>query len=92
MENKNHTYTVERLSDSAEGHRDRRGHVVLFDQIVKAPNAVAAIRAATKLSEVERTWPVESIDPEGEYAQAIDPTQQNSVDHAPELVAAGIID
>ncbi len=87
-----HTYQVERLSDSASGTCDRVGHVTIWQQTVKAPNATAAIRAATLLNAVERTWPVEAIDPEGEYAQAIDPTQVVEVeDHAAELVSAGII-
>ncbi len=87
-----YTYQVERLSESAQGHMDRRGHVTVWDQVVKAPNASAALRAADKLTAVERTWPIEAIDAEGEYAEAIDPTQANGVDHAPELVTAGIID
>lgn len=88
-----HTYNVERLSDSAPGACDRRGHVRVWEEVVKAPNAAAAIFAADKLNAVERTWPIEALDPmTGEYAEAIDPTQANEVDHAPELVTAGIID
>ncbi len=88
----NHTYQVERLSDSTPGACDRVGHVTVWEQTVKAANAAAALCVADKLNAVERTWPIEAIDPEGEYAQAIDPTQVVEVeDYAAELVSAGII-
>ena len=88
-----HTYQVERLTDSpsAMGHRDRMGHVTVWEETVKAKNALAALRAADKPNAVERTWPVEAIDATGEYAQAIDPTQAVEIDHASELISVGII-
>ncbi len=89
-----HTYLVERLSDSAkhDGPRDRGiGHVVVWQQRIRAVDAITAFRLACELTcTLERAWKVKAIDEEGLYAQALHPdTDPENVAH--ELVSVGFI-